>query len=53
MDPFEGLTEPTCPEDGTVMVIERGAYRCRGCGHTGVLPPAQHPGDGDGIIDFR
>lgn len=43
--------QPRCPEDGTVLAVSDGAYRCR-CGHVEPLEQAEHPGDGIGLIEF-
>ena len=53
MDWLDGSIQPRCAGCRTVMVLDAGAYRCRGCGRDEQLESdVKHPGAGDGLLQF-
>ncbi len=52
MDFLNDAAQPTCPRCGVAMHPIAGADECRECGYRIEWPAAEHPGDGEGIIDF-
>ncbi|MBP2435897.1 hypothetical protein [Microbacterium amylolyticum] len=51
-DDLDAAAQPICPACGVTAYPEGGADVCREYGWRIEWPPATHPGDGDGIVDF-
>jgi len=52
MSDLDAAAQPSCPTCLTVMQPNDGGDECRECGHRVEWPAAEHPGDGEGIIDL-
>lgn len=53
MDDLDSAAQPICPACGVTMHPENDGDECRECGYRIEWPEAEHPGDGEGIIDLR
>lgn len=53
MDDLDYAAQPICPACGVTMHPENGGDECRECEYRIEWPHAEHPGYGDGIIDFH
>ena len=51
MDWLDASAQPRCPDDGTVLRVRDGQYRCA-CGHVEPLTDVERPPDDAGIIEF-
>lgn len=51
MDWLDAGAQPRCPDDGTVLRVSDGQYRCA-CGHSEPLTDVERPPDDVGVIEF-
>jgi len=52
-DLMAAAAQPRCPSCGVLMRDSPDTYTCPACGHSALIPQIEHPGGGEGLLEFR
>ena len=52
LDPLDEGAQPRCPDCAVLVRNSPDGYICPSCGHEESIPEVEHPGYGDGLIEF-